>query len=231
MKAIILAAGLGLRLKPLTDTVPKVMLPIKGKPLLEYLIDNLKEYGIKDIGMNLFYLPDVITDYFGSGEMKGVKLVYKKEKTMLGTSGTLNQFIDWIGKDDFLIVYGDNFFHLDYDSLIKESQKNKNSLATICVQHLENLEGKGLVSLGKNNRIVSFIEKPEHPEKFHTDLVNAGIYYLKNEVLNFIPKNVFSDFSKDIFPALLKDNKILSAYIIKEPLIDIGTLKSYNSVK
>lgn len=231
MKAIILAAGLGTRLRPLTNSTPKGMLPIKGKPLLEHLVNNLKEYGITDIGMNLFYLPDKITDYFGNGERFGVNLFFKREKTLLGTSGAINQFRNWLGKEDFLIIYGDNYFHLDYQDLFDKFKTTPKSIATICVQRIEDLTGKGLVIVDSQNRITSFVEKPEHPEIYRTDLVNAGIYCFKNEILKYIPEGVFSDFGKDIFPKLLGQNQILYNYVLKEPLIDIGTIEAYNSLK
>jgi len=231
MKAIILAAGLGTRLRPLTDNKPKGMLPIKGKPLLEHLIDNLKEYGIIEIGMNLFYLPNIITDYFGNGEKYGINLTFKKEDTLLGTSGAIDQFRDWIGKEDFLVVYGDNFFHLNYRTLIDQFKKSPECIAMICTQHINDLKGKGLIVANRGNRILNFIEKPEYPEKYHTDLVNAGIYILKNKILDYIPSREFSDFSRDIFPSLLKNGLFMSSFIIKEPLVDIGTIEAYNSLK
>lgn len=231
MKAIILAAGLGTRLRPLTNTIPKGILPIKGKPLLEHLIDNLKEYGVTDIGMNLFYLPECITDHFGNGKRYDVSITYKKEETILGTSGAINQFRDWINKEDFLVVYGDNFFHLDYNDLFDKFAKTPESIATVCLQHSKVLTGKGLVITNGNGAITAFVEKPEHPEKYHTDLVNTGIYCLKNKILDYIPQGVFSDFAIDIFPSLLKHNQKLSSFIIKEPLVDIGTIEAYNSIK
>lgn len=231
MKAIILAAGLGTRLRPITDTIPKVMLPIRGKPLLEYHINNLREFGVTDIGINLHYLPDVITKYFGNGGKYSVNITYKKEKTLLGSSGAMNQFRDWIGKEDFLVVYGDNYFHLGYNDLFDKFDKTPESIATVCLQHSKVLKGKGLVIINRNGTITKFVEKPEHPEKYCTDLINAGIYCMKNKILEYIPQGAFSDFSKDIFPALLKYDQIMFSYIIKEPLIDIGTIEAYNSLK
>lgn len=230
MKAIILAAGLGTRLRPITDTIPKVMLPVKGKPMLEHLISNLKEFGITEIGINLHYLPDMVTRHFGDGSKFGVNLYYSLEAEIQGTAGALNGFRDWIGKDDFIVIYGDNFFHLDYSDLIESFVQNAAAIATICLQHSKVIIGKGLVTLNGNNKITSFLEKPENPEKYHTDLINAGIYCFRNRLLDYIPKNTNSDFSYDIFPSLLDKDQTLMGYIIKEPLVDIGTPEAYNSI-
>ncbi len=230
MKAIILAAGLGTRLRPLTDVTPKVMLPIGGKPLLEHHIENLKKFNITDIGINLFYLPKVIESYFGNGNRLGVNLHYTREDNILGTSGSINLFRDWLEDDDFMVIYGDNFCELDYQKIIDTYHNLQDCSGLIGLNHSEIIIGKGLVKIDDSSKILSFVEKPDNPENFNTDLVNAGIYMFPNSILDYIPKSGFSDFSYDIFPQVLRANKSLYGYIINEPLVDIGTLEAYKKI-
>ena len=231
MKAIVLSAGLGTRLRPYTLTLPKVMMPVKDKPILFYHIQNLKEYGITDIGINLHYFPKKITEYFGDGSKFGVNIKYSREKELQGTSGAIDGFRDWIGMDDFLVVYGDNYSHFNYQEIIDFSDKEPKAEAIICLYEMDDLKGKGLVTMNKNGLITEFVEKPKNPEKYNTKLTNAGVYYFKNSILEYIPKNMFSDFSLNIFPSLIKKKIPLKGYLIMDNFIDIGTIKAYEKIK
>lgn len=133
MKAMILAAGLGTRLRPLTNTVPKVMLPVGSKPLLEYHLDLLKKYGIREIAINLHYLPDAIKNHLGDGSKFGVNITYLFEPELLGTASAVKE-LGWFFDETFLVIYGDNLVEVDFSKLIKFHEL-RGGLATIAVYH------------------------------------------------------------------------------------------------
>jgi NDP-sugar pyrophosphorylase family protein len=210
MKAIILAAGKGERLKDITQDLPKPMINYKGKPLLQHNIELCKAHGIKDIYINLHYLPAKIKSYFMNGENLGVNIKYSFESEPLGTSGAVKKIASdyWNNDSDsnefFFVVYGDNFSNYDLMS-IEKKLKDTNSLAAIAFHYRQDTSHSGVAEFDENLRILKFIEKPK-PGESESHWVNAGIYCLKKEILSFIPDG-FSDFSKDIFPELLRTNQ------------------------
>ena len=212
MKAIILAAGKGERLKDITQDLPKPMINYKGKPLLQHNIELCKSHGIKDIYINLHYLPDKIKSYFLDGENLGVNIKYSFEPDPLGTSGAVRKIIsEYWGKDSdsdksFFVIYGDNYSEYDLTSIEKKI-KDTNSIAVIAFHYRQDTLHSGVAEFDGNHRIIKFIEKPK-PGESESRWVNAGIYCLKRDILNFIPEG-FSDFSKDIFPELLKRNQAI----------------------
>jgi mannose-1-phosphate guanylyltransferase / phosphomannomutase len=224
MKAIILAAGKGTRLKPLTNNIPKVMLPINGKPLLEYTIKLFKKYGIKEIAINLHHLPEKIKDYFGDGKKFGVKIYYSYEPKLLGTAGAIKKIEDFFD-DTFIVFYGDNFTNLNILDMVNYHESKK-GIATICLH--KGKSKSSYIEMDSNNKIVKFVEKPKI-EKY--GWVNSGIYVLEKEVIKFIPKNKFFDFGKDLFPLLLKKNKKIFGYPLKDCFwFEVGTLEKYEKI-
>ena len=201
MKAIILAAGKGERLGNITNHIPKPMIKINEKPILEHNIQLCKKFGITNIYINLYHLPNIITDYFGHGGKYGAKITYIFEKELLGTSGAVKNIsnLDSSFKlNPFYVLYGDNYSNYNLDLLKSESKTN------IAFHYREDVINSGVAEFDKENKIISFIEKPKKNET-SSHWVNAGIYYLQPKILDFIP-NVYSDFAKDIFPLLLKNN-------------------------
>jgi NDP-sugar pyrophosphorylase family protein len=186
------------------------MINYKGKPLLQHNIELCKSYGIKDIYINLYHLPDKITSYFTNGENLGVNIKYSFESELMGTSGAVKKIAsDYWDKDSnneepFFVVYGDNFSDYDLTS-IKKKLKDTDSLAVIAFHFRQDTSHSGVAEFDENQRILKFIEKPK-PGDSESHWVNAGIYCFKNEILKYIPKG-FSDFSKDIFPELLRRNQ------------------------
>jgi NDP-sugar pyrophosphorylase family protein len=199
MKAIILAAGKGERLGTLSSMIPKTMLKIFDKPILQHNIELCTKYGITDIYINLHHLPHIIMKYFGNGEKFGVNIKYAYEKELLGTSGAVKnitkQYPDF-NKNPFYVLYGDNYSDYNLNSLKSDS-------LTIAFHHREDVSNSGVAEFDENNKILSFIEKPKMKTMSHW--VNAGIYYMVPEILNYIPDG-YSDFSNDIFPKLLNEN-------------------------
>lgn len=205
MKAIILAAGKGERLGKITKLLPKPMIKLDGKPILEHNIKLCKKYYIHDIYLNLYHLPDKIIKYFKDGSELGVSIKYSLENTLLGTASGVKKILEEFGNfnDNFFVIYGDNYSNYDLNELIKKS-KETNSIVTIAFHYRENIQNSGVAEFDENNRILSFIEKPKKNES-KSRWVNAGIYYFRSDIIDYIPKG-YSDFSLDIFPKLIKEN-------------------------
>ncbi|MBI5140470.1 MAG: nucleotidyltransferase family protein [Candidatus Vogelbacteria bacterium] len=221
MKAVILCAGLGTRLRPITDSIPKVMIDIGGKPLLQYHIEWLVGQGIRDVGINLFYLPNAITDYFGNGDQFGAKIVYSHQDKLAGTAADFKQFENFVGNDQCLIIYGDNLFILDLNKF-KKFHNDKQGIASIAVKEWEDPTSKGIVGLDSSSRILWFKEKPKK-EEVTTNIGNAGIYMVEPKIFSYIEKGTDQDFGKDIFPLILQSNGKIYGYKLTDYHIDIGT--------
>lgn len=206
---MLLAAGKGTRLHPLTDTVPKCMVPIGGKPLLEHNIEWLKRYGVTDLVINLHHLAESLMEHFGDGNRWGVRITYSPEKELLGTAGSVRRMRDHFG-DSFFVWYGDNLSTCRLDKLWQR-HREKNGLATLALFEREDATQSGIVGLDDDDRITRFLEKPR-PEQIFSRRVNAGVMALEPQVLEWIPADGASDFGRDIFPALLSQGLPLYGY-------------------
>lgn len=225
MKAIILAGGTGSRLRPLTCTRPKPMVPIMNKPILEYLLEHLKKHHITQIILTLFYRPEVIRHHFQDGSDWGVQIEYSIEEEPLGTAGAVKQVEEKIElSEDFLIISGDALMDFDLGKVMTFHQE-KESLATILLSRVDNPLEFGIVSTNEEGQIVEFLEKPDWGQVF-TDTVNTGLYCLNRRVLEHIPAQTKYDFSKDLFPLLLEKGG-LYGYIASGYWTDVGNLNQY----
>lgn len=216
--AVVLSAGLGTRLRPLTDTCPKPMVPVAGVPLLERTVRHLVHHDITDICINLHHLPQVVLDHFGDGSAFGARLHFSVEEDLLGTSGALNAFRDYL-EEPFLVWYGDVLSEFDVTAFCRYHGR-KGGLATVGLYRVDNPTQCGLVDMDNQGRITRFVEKP--PVAF-TDLANSGVYACEPGVLDYVPASGFSDFGKDVFPAMLEAGAAMYGYPIEECLIDIGS--------
>ena len=186
MKALILAAGLGTRLRPLTEHVPKTLVPIDNKPLMTYHLDSLYKHGITDILINTHYLPDKIEDFVATYKEKNPKINIQTtfEPELLGSAGTLRKnesfFTD---TEDFFIVYGDNLTDINYQKIFTHHQE-KNTLVTIASYSEEYPEQKGIIEYDDNLRIARFVEKPK-PGETSSNYANAGIYVLNKKIFPY----------------------------------------------
>lgn len=222
MQALILSAGEGKRLRPMTNALPKVMIDVLGKPLLEHHILLLKQYGVRDIFINLFYMPEKITDYFGNGKKFGVNITYSRESKLLGSAGALHNFKKKL-RDDFFVLYGDVFMKVDLKKMFAFHQQQK-SLFTIAVHPSTHPKDSDLIEVNKEKKIISWIKTPH---KLTSGLNSAGLYIINSQVLKFLPVKVPFDFAHDFIPQLIK--KIpLFAYSTYELMMDIGTIDRYN---
>lgn len=222
MKAIILCGGEGTRLRPYTYTVPKPMLPLGGKPLLEYMIGHLKESGITEIILSVGYLKEKIMDYFGDGKKFGVKIEYFTENEPLSTAGSIYPHRKNL-KERFIVMMGDHVTSINIKKLLETHEKSK-ALATIAVKIHKTPIEYGVIGADRSGKVVEFREKPvvEH-------LINSGIYVLEPEALNFIkPKE---DFAKNVFPRMLQEGKKLQVHNFAELWLDIGRVSDYERAR
>jgi NDP-sugar pyrophosphorylase family protein len=209
VKAMLLAAGEGTRLRPLTNTIPKCMVAVSGKPILEHNIAWLCRHGVKELVINLHYLSHLIQDYFGDGNRWGVQITYSFEEEILGTAGGVKRVAD-LFKETFLVWYGDNLSTCDVTRLT-DFHRAKGGLATIALYQRADVTHSGIVGLDGKDRILRFLEKPRIEQAF-SHWISAGILILEPAVLDFIPAEGKPDFGHDIFPSLLAKNQPLYGY-------------------
>ena len=229
-KAMILAAGEGTRLRPLTLEIPKVLLPIGVQPLIEHQLSWLKHHGMREVAINLYHLDNKIRDYLGDGSRFGVKIAYSQEESLLGTAGGVKR-MEHFFDDTFAVVYGDVFTDFDLSDMVKFHQQKK-AVATLAIFEVPNPLEVGVVEMGEDGRILSLVEKPQCliPNPQNSTLANSGIYVLEKEVLNHIPVQGSFDFAYDIFPKLIQLGLSLYGYLLRpgDYLVDIGTLDKYH---
>lgn len=224
MKGVIMAGGKGTRLRPLTCNLPKPMVPLLDKPVMEYSIELLKQHGIVDIAVTLQYLPESIRNYFEDGRKFGVNLHYFEEKEPLGTAGSIKNAESFLD-ETFVVISGDGLTDFNLSQGI-EYHHQKNSFCTIFTKQVENPVEFGLVVANQTGEITKFIEKPKWNEVC-SDTVNTGIYIMEPDILTYIEKNEAADFSKNIFPELLKSKHGLYAYSAEGYWTDIGNFSQY----
>jgi len=228
MKAMILAAGEGARLRPLTERMPKPMIPIAGRPILEHNIRLLAKHGIRELVINLHHCPEAITGYFGDGKAWGVSITYSYEPVLLGSAGAVKK-VGHLFNGMFLVVYGDNLTTCNLQKLCAFHQE-KGSAGTIALFHRDDPASSGIVELGEDAHIIRFLEKPT-PDQMFSHWVNAGLLVFEPEVLEYIPADVPSDFGRDILPALIAASRRLYGYRMTEDLQWIDTLEDYHYVQ
>jgi mannose-1-phosphate guanylyltransferase/phosphomannomutase len=223
MKAFVLAAGVGTRLKPLTSNIPKPMIPILDKPALYYTFANLWKHGFTDACVNTYYMSDVITNYFEKTP-PDINLEFSKEKNLLGTAGAIKKkekFFD----DTFAVMSGDGLSDVNLKKALEFHKKNK-SLATIVLKKVSSRFEYGIAITNKSGEIKKFVEKPSWGDVFN-DEVNTGIYVFEPAIFNYIPKYTFFDFSMDLFPLLIKKGKKIYGFLMDDYWTDIGNIFEY----
>ena len=219
MKAVILAGGLGTRLKPLTDNKPKPMLPVGEKPILEHLIDWTKKSGVKSIILCVSYLRKSIEDYFQDGEKFGVKIEYAISSKPLDTAGQLKTAEELID-DDFICMYGDSIFNFNLRNMIKQHSTTKAFITMSLNEYKTNLS-YGVIETSKNGRVINWNEKPEIKAN-----VNMGCYVMNPKVFSLIPKNKPYGMD-DVIKKAMKKNQMINSFITKKGFTDIGNKESY----
>jgi mannose-1-phosphate guanylyltransferase len=219
VKAVILAGGLGTRLQPYTTFLPKPMLPLGEKPLLEHLIDWTKKNGIKSFVLCVSYLKKTIEDYFEDGSRFGVEIQYANANRPLATAGqlkTAQEFID----DTFVCMYGDSIYDFALKKMVEQHLRKKAFITMSLFEYKTNLP-YGVIKTGKNGRVTSWDEKPEINAN-----INMGCYVMEPKVFDLIPKNQSYGMDDVVRKAMAK-NKLINSYITKKGFMDIGDKTSY----
>lgn len=224
MKAVIMAGGFGTRLRPLTCTIPKPLVPMLNKPIMEHIVELLRRYNFKDIIILLHYQGEIIKDYFEDGKDMGVKIIYVGDEEDLGTAGSVKNAQKFL-TEPFLVISGDIITDFDL-SKVFDFHKEKKSLLTVTLTRVKNPLEFGIVITKEDGRIDKFLEKPSWGEVF-SDTINTGIYILQPEVLDCMPKGKAFDFSKDLFPLLMERDSPLFGYIASGYWRDIGNIPEY----
>lgn len=225
MKAVVMAGGEGSRLRPLTCNRPKPLVPIVNKPIMQHILELLVRHGFTDVIATLHYLADEIETYFGDGREFGVRMRYTVEESPLGTAGSVKQAEPWLREEPFLIISGDALTDFDLREAIA-FHKRRGAMATIVLTRVENPLEYGVVITDHENHIRRFLEKPDWSQVF-SDTINTGIYILEPEVLNYMEPGKNYDWSKDIFPQLLREHQPLFGYLASGYWCDVGNLQAY----
>lgn len=224
MKAFVMAAGAGTRLRPLTYAIPKPMVPVVNKPVIEHTLENLKRHGIYQVVLNLHHYPEMIKDYFGKGEDNDLRIRYSLEKKLMGTAGgvkKMEKFFD----STFVVMSGDGLTDIDLTKAIK-FHKQKKALGTMVLKAVDTKFEYGVTLINTRGRIKKFIEKPRWSDVF-ANTVNTGIYIFEPEIFSYMPENEFYDFGLQLWPQLLKDKKPIFGYVMEEYWTDVGNLTEY----
>jgi len=223
VKTILLAAGFGTRLRPLTNNIPKCLVPIKGKPLLQIWLERLSDANFKEFLINTHYLSNQVNDFISSSNFKD-KCIIKYEKILLGTAGTLLSNLNFIGEEDCMLVHADNYCLANFkDYIIAHNQRPTHCLMTMMTFRTDNPTSCGIIELDEKKVVIGFHEKVEHPPG---NLANGAIYILSNELIKIINEkfSTVSDFSIEILPHFI--GKIYT-YETKDLFMDIGTPVAY----
>lgn len=226
MKGVIMAGGFGTRLKPLTINRPKPMVPVANRPIMEHIVALLRKHGVTDLVSILYFQPEHITSYFGDGSAFGVRMQYVTAEADYGTAGAVRNAADLLGDDRIIIISGDVLTDFDLGEAIR-SHEERGAEATIALTAVENPLAFGIVIVDEaSGRIDRFLEKPTWGEVF-SDTINTGIYILEPEALRRVPPKTNVDFSKDLYPQMLREGAGLYGHIAEGYWRDIGNIDEY----
>ena len=225
MRVMIMAAGIGTRLRPVTDLVPKPMAPIANRPALYHILRLLYRHGLREVIINLHHLPEAITGYFGDGSFLKMDISYSFEPELLGTAGGVKNNEAFLSGGTFLVMSGDALTDVDLTGLVAAHHRT-GSIATMAVKEVADPSLYGVVVADDDGRVVGFQEKPTL-EEARSRLCNCGIYVFQPEIFSRIPPGQFDDFGKRVFPDLLREHVPFHAHTISGYWSDVGNLREY----
>ncbi len=220
-----MAAGLGTRLRPLTYEIPKPMVSVGNRPIMEHILRLLARNEITEIVANLHWFPETIRDHFGDGSELGVELTYSEEDELLGTAGGVRNVRDFFGEDPFCVMAADALTDIDLQALAATHEEN-DWIATLAVKRVANVSEFGVIVTGSDGRVHGFQEKPD-PAEALSDLANCMIYVLEPEVFDHFPDATEVDFANDVFPALLEHDVPFGVHVTDSYWNDVGSLPEY----
>lgn len=216
MRAMVLAAGLGTRLRPLTYEITKPMVPVLDRPVMAHILDLLDRHGFERVVANLHYFPESIERYFGD------RISYRFEQELLGTAGGVRACADFFGSEAFLVISGDALTDIDLSAFVAR-HREAGGIATLAVKKVSDTREYGVVLHDREGRITGFQEKPR-PEEALSDLGNCGIYIFEPEIFDYFPDRPFVDWAKDVFPTLLEHDVPFHIHELREYWNDVGSL-------
>jgi mannose-1-phosphate guanylyltransferase len=225
MKAFILAAGKGTRLRPFTDDIPKPLVPVLNKPVMARVLELCNAHGVDQVVANLHYKGEKVSRLFGDGGAFGVDLRYSWEEQLLGTAGGVRKQADFLNDGTFLVISGDVVTDLNLTELLA-FHKRSGAIATMAAKEVGDPSRFGIVVSDASGKILSFQEKPA-PGTQKSNLANTGIYIFEPEVFNWIPREKFYDFGNDLFPLLVEKGAPVYAMPTSAYWSDVGTLGQY----
>lgn len=226
MRAMVLAAGVGSRLEPLTNQVPKPMVPVANRPVMEHILALLRRHGVTEVASNLHYQADKIREYFGDGSDFGMELAFLFEKELSGDAGGVRACRDFLSGGTFLVLMGDLLTDADLTRVVAE-HKQKKALATIALKQVDDVRHFGVAVTDENGFITGFQEKPQ-PHEALSNRASCGIYVLEPEVFEHIPKTGMYGFGRQLFPSLVEQGlPVLGASIDDAYWSDVGTISQY----
>jgi mannose-1-phosphate guanylyltransferase/mannose-1-phosphate guanylyltransferase/phosphomannomutase len=222
---MLLAAGLGTRLRPLTYEVAKPLVPVLGTPVMEHILRLLAKHGFDDVIANLHYFPEQIESRFGDGSDWGLRLSFSHEPELLGTAGGVRNVRGHFGGETFLIISGDALTDIDLTTLW-EAHRANGGIATLSLKRVDDPSQIGVVIQADDGRIQGFQEKPD-PAEALSDLGNCGIYVMEPEIFDYFPDRPFVDWAQDVFPALLEQDVAFYGHEIGDYWNDIGNIREF----
>ena len=217
-----MAAGLGTRLRPLTDFLPKPMVPVANRPVLHHLLNLLHRHDVTEVGINLHHSPEMIQSYFGDGSSLGMSIHWSHEPELLGTAGGTKRLEDLWARETILVTSGDGLHDIDVTALLGHHRRT-GALATLAVKPVQDPSSYGVVILDRDTRVRGFQEKP-HRDEARSDLANCGVYVIEPELLDRIPPDTVVDFGQDVWPSLVAAGERLYAYTTTAYWNDVGDL-------
>ena len=224
MKAYLLAAGEGTRLGQLTKTIPKCLVPIKGKLFLHYWVRLCERYGVSHLLINLHRLPHLVEEFLDSASY-GLTIKTAYEENLLGSAGTILANRDFVaGEEAFFVLYADNLTNVDLEKM-RKFHMNHGGICTLGLFKANNPEECGIAEPNPDGLVVDFVEKPDHPK---SDLANAGVYVASPEIFDYIPNQEVVDLGFDVLPRLVGK---MYGYLIQEFLLDVGTWENYEKAQ
>jgi mannose-1-phosphate guanylyltransferase len=214
---MLLAAGLGTRLRPLTYEITKPMVPVLDRPVMEHILDLLELHGFGEVIANLHYFPDSIREHFGS------RISYHYEPELLGTAGGVRACAEFLGGGSFLVISGDALTDIDLAAMAARHEQ-AGGIATLAVKQVPDTREFGVVLHDRDGRVTGFQEKPE-PEEALSHLGNCGIYMFRSDIFDYFPERPFVDWAQDVFPALLDAGEPFFIHELSEYWNDVGSLQ------
>jgi len=224
MKAVLLAAGTGERLGGISRALPKPMICLDGKPILEHNLELCRAHGVRELFINVHHLSEAITNHFGDGSKWGVSITYAYEPVLLGTAGGVKNLADHLGASPFFVVYGDNWTHCDLSALLRMHGQRSADLS-LAVFATDAPGAGGLVAMETDGRITGFVERRTRATA-GPGLINAGVYVLESSMVSLID-NGFSDFGHDVIPKLIQAGRRVFGFVMDHEVRAVDTPALY----